>query len=135
MKKIMIKNNVMVKIIVLIFIFSLSFLSSSCDDEENGNMITENATLFYYFDAGFGTSQCDFVIETQSNKIFIPDASSNLFKFTSDNANDPYTDYQAKNKVKISYILTDDIIERCFHREGFLESPTIVIEIKEIKKI
>ncbi|MBC6401336.1 MAG: hypothetical protein GDA51_01600 [Ekhidna sp.] len=112
--------------------FLICFILPGCNDDntvQQENLITENATLFYYFDAGFGTSQCYFVVETQSNKIFVPNKEYNLSEFTSDDGS--YTE----NNVKITYRLTDNGIERCFHREGFLESPTVVIEIKRIEKI
>ena len=66
----------------MILILSIFFLITECCSEEEAkqqeDIVSENAALYYYFDAGFGTSQCTFVIETESNKIFVPNATFNL---------------------------------------------------------
>ena len=106
------------------------FLFTGCNKEvkKNQNVIIENAIIYYYFDAGFGTSQCNFVIETERGGVFIPKTGFNLSEFTSNGAN-------IQNNVKVTYRLTVDKIDRCFHKEGFLDTPPFLIEIITIEKI
>lgn len=114
------------------FILTAFFLFTRCSEEETkqqNEMYTENATLYYYFDAGFGTSQCSYVIETESNKIFAPNAMFDLSEFTSNNGSN------TENKLKITYRLTENKIERCFHKDGFLQNMITIIEVTMAEKI
>ena len=87
------------------------------------------STLYYYFDPGFGTSQCSWVIETENNKTFVPNTMFDLPEFISNNGSN------TENNLKITYRLTEDKIERCFHKDGFLQNPITVIEITIAEKI
>ena len=103
---------------------------TGCEEEEqNQDVITENAMIYYYFDAGFGGSQCDFVVETENNKVYVPNLKFDLSNFKSDDGSN------IVNSIKITYRLTSDKIDRCFHKKGFLEDPTIVIEIEMAEKL
>jgi hypothetical protein len=116
----------------MFLILSIFFLITGCSEEkteQQENIITENAALYYYFDAGFGTSQCTFVIETESNKIYVPNATFDLSEFTSNDGSN------TQNNLKITYRLTDDKIDRCYHKDGFMENPTDVIEIISLEEI
>lgn len=113
-------------------ILPVLFLFTGCNEEETiqqESMVTKNATLYYYFDAGFGTSQCTFVIETQDNEIFVPNAEFDLSEYTSNNGSN------TENNLKITYRLTDNRIDRCYHKDGFLENLTNVIEVISIEDI
>ncbi len=44
----------------------------SNDNDENQFFSTKNATIYYYLDLEFGSSQCEFVIEINNNEICIP---------------------------------------------------------------
>lgn len=116
----------------MFLITSFFFFITACNEDETKqqeNIITENATLYYYFDAGFGTSQCTFVIETESNKFFVPNETFDLSEFTSNNGSN------SQNSLKITYRLTNGKIDRCYHKDGFLENSTNVIEIISIEDI
>ena len=113
----------------MFLILSILFIATNCSEEETNKLVSENTTLYYYFDAGFGTSQCTFVIETESNKIFVPNATFDLSEFMSNDGSN------TQNNLKIIYRLTDDEIDRCYHKDGFIESPTNVIEIISLEKI
>jgi len=113
-------------------IFSVFFLFAGCNKEETkqeDNLINESATIYYYFDSGFGTSQCSFVIETETEKIFVPNTLFDLSEFTSNNGSN------SENNLIITYSLTEDRIDRCFHKDDFLENSTIVIEITTVVRI
>ena len=114
----------------LILILMTAVLFTGCEQEEpKENVITENAKIYYYFDAGFGTSQCDFVIEINDNQVYIPNNKYDLSEFRSNDEN--YV-----NNVKVSFKLTqEEKIDRCAHKEGFLENPTEIIEIVSIEKL
>jgi hypothetical protein len=62
----------MKKIVLTLLIF-LSTFSCKEDKEHLQKIITEEAMLYFYCDAGFATSQCNFVIETNNNEVFIPE--------------------------------------------------------------
>lgn len=114
----------------MILILTMSFLFAGCVQEDpKENVITENDKIYYYFDAGFGTSQCNFVIEINDNQVYIPNNDYDLSEFVSNDEN--YI-----NNVKVSFKLTqEEKIVRCFHKEGFLENPTEIIEIVSIEKL
>ena len=49
------------------------FIFTGCNKEVNTNwdVISENSIIHYYFDAGFSTSQCNLVIETERGGVFM----------------------------------------------------------------
>ena len=117
------------KKIFLVVTVVLFFTGCNEDDvKQPDELETKKAVIYYYFDAGFGTSQCDFVIETEKNEIFIPKAKFDLSEFMSSDGSN------IKNNVEITYRLTTDKVDRCFHKDGFLEQETVIIEVTEIEK-
>ena len=115
-----------------LFLFLSIFLFTiGCGGEDTNQhpLVTENATLYYYIDAGFGTSQCTFVIETRSNNIFVPNTTFDLSKFRSKDGSN------TQNNLTVTYRLTNEKIDRCYHKDGFIENPTPVIEVISLEKI
>lgn len=113
----------------LILLITLLLTTGGCTKKERNltDLITENGIIYYYQDPEFGSSFCYFVIETETDKIYALGYKSNLYKFAgSDNP---------IQSIRITYRVTDEKIERCHHKNGFLESPTSVIEIISIRKI
>ncbi len=115
--------------ILLIFLFI-----TSCSEDDSKQLVSENATLYYYFDPGFGTSSCHYVLETESNKTFVPNTTFDLSVFWSKNESGSNT----PKDVKVTYRLTVDRIEGCYHdhhKTGFLFNPTDVVEILSIEDL
>ena len=58
---------------IVFLILTTFFLFTGCGQEDpNQNVITENAILYYYFDAEFGGSYCHYVIEINNDQVYIP---------------------------------------------------------------
>ena len=115
-----------------IITLALLLFTGCKDEEQNQDVITENAMIYYYPDPGFGTSQCYFVVETENNKVYVPNSKFDLSNFKSDDGSNLEN---IVNSIKITYRLTSDKIDRCYHKEGLLEDPTIVIEIEMAEKL
>lgn len=119
--------NLVMKIVFLIL--TTFFLFIGCGQEENEeDVLTENAILYYYFDAAFGGSSCYYVIEINNDQVYIPNNEYDLSEFNSNNGSN------TENNVKVSYRLTDDKIDRCYHKDGFIDNPTNIIEIISLEK-
>ena len=116
----------------LILILAMLFFISSCNNDEEG-LITENATVYHDFFVRpeFIISYCN-LIETESNKVFIPKASHILSKL--DVKFNEFNFNNSSSKVKITYRVTGDKPNRgdCRHKDRI---PTAVIEVIRIKKI
>ena len=110
-----------------ILILAVLLLISSCNNDEEG-LITENATVYYYLDPGFNRSQCHFVIETESNKIFAIDNMNSILSKLK---------YGVSKKVKITYRLTKNKLDgkHCYHKSGRLKKPVVLIEVIRFIKI
>ena len=59
----------------------------------------------------------------------MPNATFDLSEFTSNDGSN------TQNNLKITYRLTDDKIDRCYLKDGFIENPINVIEIISLEKI
>ena len=107
-------------------ILAALFFISSCNNDAEG-LITENATVYYNFYVRREAiiSYCH-LIETESNKVFIPKTTHSLSKLN--------LKWNSNSKVKITYRLTGDKPNRgdCRHKDRI---PTAVIEVIRIKKI
>ncbi len=114
----------------IILIFSTLAVLSCGNDNEDKSIITENATLYYYYDAGFGTSKCDYVIETLRGNIYTPKLYSKLSKIKNSNRNGS----NSKTEIVISYRLTEDSMYRCYHKKGFLTDSIAIVEVILAKK-
>ena len=107
-----------------ILILATLFLISSCNNDEDGS-ITENATVYYYLDPGFGGSFCEYVIETESHKTLVPSYGHGLEKFFGRN------DHTSKVKITYRIIKVKEIkpgYRHCSHKKGHL-NPVVFIKV------
>ncbi len=114
------------------FIFLIFLFITSCSKDDSKLLVSENATLYYYGDPGFGGSSCYYVLETESNKTLVPNARPHSLNFSSNKGGD-ISEY-----VRVTYLLTDDKTDRCYHldhKTGFLFNPTDVVEILSVEDL
>ena len=114
-----------------ILILAVLFLISSCNDDPDGS-ITENATVYYYLDPGFGGSFCEYVIETESHKTLVPAGNEHgLGRLFGRN------DYTSKAKITYRITKVEEFkpgYRRCWHKKGVL-NPVVFIEVIRVEKI
>lgn len=114
-------------ILAVLFFISSCGGGSICNNDTDG-LITENATVYYDVYVKITSTSIEYIpsycylIETESNKVFIPKTSQSLSKLNlKPNSN---------SKVKITYRLTGDKLPTddagCNHVGRF---PTAVIEV------
>ena len=116
-----------------ILILAILFLISSCNNDEDG-LITENATVYYYLDPGFGGSFCEYVIETESHRTLVPAGNEHgLGKLFGRN------DYISKAKITYRITKVKEIkpgFRHCGHRHrGVKLNPVVFIEVIRVAKI
>ena len=68
--------------LILLMTLLLTVVGCIKDERNQNDLITENGIIYYYYDAGFGTSLCSFVIETETDKIYALEDKSNLSEFS-----------------------------------------------------
>ena len=89
-------------ILAILFLISSCGGGSTCNNDEDG-LITENATVYYYGDPGFGGFYCNYIIKNEDkNKVFLPNNEDDLDKFFRN-------DIVLGRKVKITYRIIKEI--------------------------
>ena len=92
-------------ILAMLFLISSCGGGSSCNNDADGFLITENADIRYYIDPGFGRFYCNYIIKIGDNsKIFLPDNEDNLDKFLRNN-----NIRDSIEKVKMTYRIIKEI--------------------------
>ena len=112
-------------ILAVLLLISSCGGGSSCNNDDDG-LITENATIVYYVDPGFGGFYCNYIIDIENNnKIFLSNNEDNLDKFRRNN--------NIRNrKVKITYRIIKEIKpgdgeKHCYIRNT--KKTVVIIEI------